>query len=1044
MPEYLSPGVYVEEINAGPRPIEGVSTSTAGAVGVTILGPTSGKPELVTSFAEFTRKFGGFVPEPEAGLFSQWALNPEEGGRWWQFALSVKGFFDNGGQRVYIKRISSSKATAASSDFGQGMISEIQTDAPANTNSLKVRHLIGIEEGKQVKIYAEGDPPVLIGDFTVVAFDATNRIIRLNKQLGKAVRGGRDFVEIEVRQMPPPPANQTMSIRATALGDWGNNVRVRVRPMVGATLNLQQDPATGGNPVKTAVTGTKVLWGFEVDDAQTLANGQKVTIKGRDYVISNVQTATGTFELMGEAPNDVLTPEEAFDGKQRIKKEDGTATTVETTMTQPGDTVELTDVGTLGKDDIILTGGKEYTLTADPTPTTAPAGTIKVNPPFPAALAAGVVVKKISAKIISAGTRRTISVEDATNLSNGSHIIFVPTGKQYTLTSAPSNNSFQFIPAIPVGKSWEARSIEKYGGPAVKVETALAAPGDTIELDDTTGLNQDDVVLIHGKRYTLTAAPTATAAPAGTITVTPAFDASDVPSLGVGVEVSKKLATTGITGNTSDWSVDVDDASKLAGGDHILLNGEELVIGGINGNTLSVAAAEDSGNPWPKGTVVRRLRPANMADPTTINVSGVGQLYKGAIVELDNGEKKETRTVDDIIGQTVKLSNALANKYFEGNKLRVIEAEITARYVIDGIIVKEENFPNLRLKDDKSINYFVTNLKTVSSLVEVADPLGAGFPADLSNLSQFPIAANGSWADLQGGDDQLSQLSVDDFVGVDGGSGLRTGIQALEDIDEISICLAPGMWSSTIHSALIQHCEILKDRFAILDPQDGLSVEGIRTVRETLDSTYAALYYPWVEVRDPSVQRNVDVAPSAHVAGIYARVDVERGVHKAPANEVVRGISKIAQDVTKREQDLLNPKGINAIRFFPGRGNRVWGARTISSDAAWKYINVRRLFIYVEESIDEGTQFVVFEPNDEPLWAIVRLTLTNFLTSVWRSGALQGATAAEAFFVKCDHSTMTQDDIDNGRLICLIGIAPVKPAEFVIFRIQQKTLESKT
>jgi phage tail sheath protein FI len=236
---------------------------------------------------------------------------------------------------------------------------------------------------------------------------------------------------------------------------------------------------------------------------------------------------------------------------------------------------------------------------------------------------------------------------------------------------------------------------------------------------------------------------------------------------------------------------------------------------------------------------------------------------------------------------------------------------------------------------------------------------------------------------------------------------------------------------------------VLKDRFAILDPRDGLDIEGIRTFREVLDTKYAALYYPWLVVRDPIAKKDVEVGPSAHMAGLYARVDVERGVHKAPANEVVRGISRLAGDVTKREHDMLNPKNINVLRFFPGRGYRVWGARVVTSDAAWKYINVRRLFIYVEESIDEGTQWVVFEPNDEPLWARVRQTISNFLGSVWRSGALQGAKPDEAFFVKCDHSTMTQDDIDNGRLICVIGIAPVKPAEFVIFRIQQKTIESQ-
>ena len=190
-----------------------------------------------------------------------------------------------------------------------------------------------------------------------------------------------------------------------------------------------------------------------------------------------------------------------------------------------------------------------------------------------------------------------------------------------------------------------------------------------------------------------------------------------------------------------------------------------------------------------------------------------------------------------------------------------------------------------------------------------------------------------------------------------------------------------------------------------------------------------------------------------HVAGTYARSDIERGVHKAPANEVVRGI--ITRDlngnkkplrftINKAEHDLLNPKGVNVIRDFRAdrRDIRVWGARTMSSDGQWRYVNVRRLFLFVEESIDEGTQWVVFEPNYEQTWAAVRRSITNFLVRVWRSGALVGATQEEAFFVKCDRTTMTQDDIDNGRLICLIGIAPVKPAEFVIFRISQKTAEA--
>ena len=195
------------------------------------------------------------------------------------------------------------------------------------------------------------------------------------------------------------------------------------------------------------------------------------------------------------------------------------------------------------------------------------------------------------------------------------------------------------------------------------------------------------------------------------------------------------------------------------------------------------------------------------------------------------------------------------------------------------------------------------------------------------------------------------------------------------------------------------------------------------------------------------------VPPCGHVAGIYARVDVERGVHKAPANEVVRGIVRqrlqsgeepLSHTLSKHQQDILNPRGINVIRDFrsKGRGIRVWGARTMSSDAEWKYVNVRRLFIFLVQSIDRGTQWVVFEPNDEATWAAVRRAVENFLVTVWRTGALLGTTPDEAFFVKCDRTTMTQDDIDNGRLICLIGIAPVKPAEFVIVRIAHKTLEA--
>lgn len=203
------------------------------------------------------------------------------------------------------------------------------------------------------------------------------------------------------------------------------------------------------------------------------------------------------------------------------------------------------------------------------------------------------------------------------------------------------------------------------------------------------------------------------------------------------------------------------------------------------------------------------------------------------------------------------------------------------------------------------------------------------------------------------------------------------------------------------------------------------------------DSKYAALYYPWIKSFDMASGQTRLVPPSGHIAGVWARSDSERGVHKAPANEVVRGAVDLEYQVTRGEQDLLNPIGVNCIRSFPGRGIRVWGARTLSSDPAWRYLNIRRYFNYLEESILIGTQWVVFEPNDHNLWARIRRNISAFLVNEWRSGALFGRRAEEAFYVKCDEETNPPESVDVGRVVCEIGIAPVKPAEFVIFRLAQ-------
>jgi phage tail sheath protein FI len=748
MPEYLSPGVYVEEIDAGPRPIAGVSTSTAGMAGVTVRGPSGGKPKLVTNFLEFQRTFGGFLPEPDPALRDKWAADPREGGRWWLFPLAVKGFFDNGGQRLYVKRVASKDATGATGALGNGLVSQIVRDAAAKSTTLELSHLAGFTGTEQeIKIFRGDDNQEIGPAKKIVGYDVATRRIELDSGLEQEVRRGRgDYVQVA------RDTTETLQFTASSPGAWGKAIQVRVEPMISASLPALADPSQG------ELFTTRLTAPADADSATVeIADAPGVGTAGW------VQIGKGVFAYTAAAPAD-------------------------------------------GKVTLTLT-----------------------NPKHPA---------------------------------------------------------------------------------------------------------------------------------------------------------------------------------------------------------------------WAKDLRVQRVRSATPNEGLkTLRVGGANRLYAGAVVQLDTGGKLHVLRVQSILLDVVTVDVAVPKDVLETDRLHLIEAQVNTQFIDPAGNSVTETFGNLRLTGEGP-STLVNTLAARSQLVRAQV-----LPGLSDDPGEFPVAKTGLWLSLKdGGADSYETLDVDDFVGVDGGSGQRTGIVALEDIDEIAVCAVPGVWSGTVQSALITHCELLKDRFAILDPQDGLDIEGIQTFRQSFDTKYAALYYPWLVTRDPLSGSNVEVPPSGHMAGIYARTDVDRGVHKAPANVVIRGILPVdglAQDVTKRHQDLLNPKGINALRFFPGLGQRVWGARTLSSDSSWKYINVRRLFLFVEESIDEGTQWVVFEPNDEALWALVRQTVTNFLTTVWRSGALAGTTADEAFFVACDRSTMTEDDLANGRLICVIGIAPVFPAEFVIFRIQQKTRETQ-
>ncbi|MYV48039.1 phage tail sheath subtilisin-like domain-containing protein [Streptomyces sp. SID2888] len=363
----------------------------------------------------------------------------------------------------------------------------------------------------------------------------------------------------------------------------------------------------------------------------------------------------------------------------------------------------------------------------------------------------------------------------------------------------------------------------------------------------------------------------------------------------------------------------------------------------------------------------------------------------------------------------------------------------------DGAVV--ETYPSVTTKRSK--DNVATQVRARSRLIRLEEPGKGAAPARPETQSVTLAAPGGEPGSGAGVLAVPEALSADSYVG---DPDRRTGFGGLEAVEEVTMVAAPDLMSAyqrgaldletiiSVQRGLITHCEAMGDRIAILDPPPGLSPRQIKSWREEttgFDSKYATLYYPWIKVFDPAVGRDAFVPPSGHVAGVWARNDETRGVHKAPANEVLRGAVGLQTQITKGEHDLLNPIGLNCIRAFPGRGIRVWGARTLADDPSWRYLNVRRLFNYLEESILAGTQWVVFEPNDDALWARVRRTISAFLVNEWRKGALFGLTPDEAFYVKCDRETNPPESIDAGQVICEVGVAPVKPAEFVVFRLAQ-------
>lgn len=344
----------------------------------------------------------------------------------------------------------------------------------------------------------------------------------------------------------------------------------------------------------------------------------------------------------------------------------------------------------------------------------------------------------------------------------------------------------------------------------------------------------------------------------------------------------------------------------------------------------------------------------------------------------------------------------------------------------------------------------------------VANPFFLSIRNNVSPLALrnglFPSGDSNSIAVTGGNDGAEPTATLNNDLQNLNASAYSEALERLEAIEDISIVAAPGYSAlgatnaEAIQNALLAHVDVnAKYRIAVLDSALADDVASVQATRGEIDSSHAAIYFPWYVTDNPLatpdnelIPKEVPVPPSGALCGIYARNDALNGVWKAPANEIVLGALRFVVDINQSQQEILNPVGINCLRYFFGRGNRVWGARTVSSDPMWKYVNVRRYFNYLERSIDRSTQWAVFEANGERLWAAIRGAVSDFLFNEWRSGALLGSTPEEAYFVRCDRSTMTQNDLDNGRLICEIGVAVLKPAEFVIFRIGQKTADARS
>ncbi len=1016
MPEYLSPGVYIEEQDTGPEPIEGVSTSVTGFIGVTQMGPLDANPPvLVTSVPEYQRIFGTyFTPSFYSGAAAADTYN--------LLPHAVAGFFNNGGQLLYVKRIGSKASpplTAAVSNLENNVtavvgpppaptiVTRLASTATPGATVLYLESLLGIQNGTQISLtQIKNGITSTSGTLTITGYSNAQGAVTLNETLPTPNPAVANYdwqyttvAVVVTKSAAFTPQNNTsysagFALQAANPGVWGNSVQVQITPssraqgqvispvtgVGGDTGNLVQlnsasnfyagaivEFDTGGLiQIPGNVSGGSFTAGQQIQQVTQDATANlfgTATLSNPMYVNTVVGTPDSWDPWTGNTSKAVYTPTSPPTAMYAVLGSVTSGVFVsgeQVVQKNTGATANL--IGTVtGQNAMVI--GPQTGPAADPLDVWTGQTSAAVYTPSPTSTSPPVVVYGVNGTLTSGTFKVGESVEQTTSTSVAT-LIAVTGGN--VLWIGPQN------PAADPTDVWTGKS-----------SGAIFTPPGTA----TTG-------------------PLAMSVVTGQVTKGP-FTADEVIT-------QNSVSTATIVGSVAATG--------------------PLTVGSITGD-----APTATGNWTPVGAAAPVFTPSGPG----VNE---GKFY-GKVLSITGNSLQLVLQPAQTFALTTAQVNAIGSALGASMPVtaRTCEFDINDSY---GNVT--ESFTGLTL-DYTTPYFYATAINNGSSLLVVPTvpnlPPLPPYPTDTVTLdpSTMPMAPDGQNVQLTGGTDGAAPLPSD-FVGIDNGPSSRTGLTALIDASEISIIAAPGITDQTTQMALIDQCETLKYRFAILDPAPtpgggAPTMTSIQAQRDLYDTEYAAIYFPRVVVTDPLSGNPLAIPPSGHMAGIYALTDVTRGVWKAPANIVINGILSLETKLSKGDQDILNPEpnNINALRDFTaqGRGLRVYGARVITSDEEWKYINVRRLFIFLEASLDQGTQWAVFEPNDQTLWNRLIQSVSAFLTTIWQQGGLMGATPDQAFFVKCGYDTMSQDDIDNGRLIMLVGVAPVFPAEFVIIRIGQ-------